>query len=353
MPWGKRTERPANTTCGAARAVWWTRKGALRDMRDGIEANGSVALEAALEELPSFYKARGREAHGERYIDRDGHFRSVSHMRLQLVSSIMACPMRPGSPTGDCFKLVECLFVKAVAAQAPKKMSLAGSVPNSSVCSADECAWSLELVTQVHACPCGRRVAGCACPATGAAKACAGLYCGKTSNLGVPGWANMGACCLCHKLACSLRQPPAGCVPAFASRRAHLRRSASWSGASKPWTWWQYVGVCVHGSAGTKRKLCCRRLAADHAPQDFLYVPAIHAADFSHLAHHFARYGVMAEVAMPQIIHLLVMPRRSLRLQVKIEVHAAPQGLLHSLTGCLPQAQQSASCEFYYMALIS
>ena len=66
-------------------AVWWTRKGALSERRDGIEANGSAALEAALEELPSFFKARGRASHGEQYIDRDGHFRSVcASMELTL-----------------------------------------------------------------------------------------------------------------------------------------------------------------------------------------------------------------------------------------------------------------------------
>ena len=50
---------------------------------------------------------------------------------------------------------------------------------------------------------------------------------------------------------------------------------------------------------------CCR-LVVNPSTQDFLYVPAIHAADWIHLAHHFAHYGVMAEVAMPQIIYLLV-----------------------------------------------
>ena len=59
---------------GVMCAAWWEWKGS--------EANTSVALEAALEALPPTYKARGREAHGERYIDRDGRVRSVvSRMR--------------------------------------------------------------------------------------------------------------------------------------------------------------------------------------------------------------------------------------------------------------------------------
>lgn len=35
-------------------------------------------------------------------------------------------------------------------------------------------------------------------------------------------------------------------------------------------------------------------------------MPAVHAADWMHLAHHYARYSVFSEVAMPQIIHMLV-----------------------------------------------
>ncbi len=50
-------------------AAWWSWKGS--------EVNTSSALDVALEDLPSFYKARSREAHGEDYIDRDGHVRSV------------------------------------------------------------------------------------------------------------------------------------------------------------------------------------------------------------------------------------------------------------------------------------
>ena len=53
--------------------------------------------------------------------------------------------------------------------------------------------------------------------------------------------------------------------------------------------------------------LPCCRMMADHNPQDFLYVPAVHAVDWMHLAHHFARHSVMAEAAMPQIIYLLVL----------------------------------------------
>ena len=73
-----------------------------------------------------------------------------------------------------------------------------------------------------------------------------------------------------------------------------------------------------------RRSPCCR-LVVDHAPQDFLYVPAVHAADWMHLAHHFARYGVMAEVAMPQIIHLLVLPGRPARLCLQMGLCAADQ----------------------------
>ena len=45
-----------------------------------------------------------------------------------------------------------------------------------------------------------------------------------------------------------------------------------------------------------------------HTPQDFLYVPAAAAADWTHLAHHFARFGVLDEVSMPQMVYMLVGP---------------------------------------------
>jgi hypothetical protein len=41
---------------------------------------------------------------------------------------------------------------------------------------------------------------------------------------------------------------------------------------------------------------------------DFLYVPAAAAPDWTHLAHHFWRHGVMVEVAMPQMVYLLAGP---------------------------------------------
>ena len=46
--------------------------------------------------------------------------------------------------------------------------------------------------------------------------------------------------------------------------------------------------------------------ASQHTPQDFLYVPAAAAADWTHLAHHFARFGVLNEVSMPQMVYMLV-----------------------------------------------
>lgn len=74
-------EKPRNletVECGAGRcAVWWGRKAALVEHHDGITANGSFALDMALTELPSFYKKRAHEVHGEHYVDEDGRVRSV------------------------------------------------------------------------------------------------------------------------------------------------------------------------------------------------------------------------------------------------------------------------------------
>ena len=35
-------------------------------------------------------------------------------------------------------------------------------------------------------------------------------------------------------------------------------------------------------------------------------MPAAAAADWTHLAHHFARFGVLNEVSMPQMVYMLV-----------------------------------------------
>ena len=87
----------ADVARGPPCADWWANKAALVKRRDGATtANGSVALEAALAELPSSYKARGREAHGERYIDRAGHVRS-GFLRTHRRNSAMhaACTYSP------------------------------------------------------------------------------------------------------------------------------------------------------------------------------------------------------------------------------------------------------------------
>ena len=48
-------------------------------------------------EVPPFYKARGREAHGERYIDRDGHFRQEIPLSMALSHAPL---LRAALPTG-------------------------------------------------------------------------------------------------------------------------------------------------------------------------------------------------------------------------------------------------------------
>ena len=209
MPPGKHSSvSPDTHDAVGGRAVWWTRKGALRDMSDGIESNGSVALGASLEELPAFYKALGREAHGERYIDRDGHFRSV------VFTNRYTPRYTPGDPQGalhrrdgHCRSVLLQKHMEAWGTRAPtavlSSMGLLGSV------------------TDMQLYLCDMRCMASGSPADGG-----GVHLGRTapwqhSGVRTPGRAVWW--CILRRLTCSQALPDSH-PPACPAQRAGLEQ---------------------------------------------------------------------------------------------------------------------------------